>query len=96
MADMLYILFLKRLYKLCKKSPKGRIDIRKLVTDRMSYDRCFTFMLWANTDNICTISVMYDYTIINLSPEILKMRSQDYEEYITKKFKLKNDRRKTT
>lgn len=94
MADMSYISFLKRLYKLCKQSPKGRIDIRKIVTDRMSYDRCFTFMLWANTDNICTISVMYDYTIINLSPEILRMSSKDYQEFLTNKFQ--NDRHKTT
>lgn len=94
MADMSYISFLKRLYKLCKQSPKGRIDIRKIVTDRMSYDRCFTYMLWAEQDNICTISVMYDYTIIKLSPEILRMSSKDYQEFLTNKFQ--NDRRKTT
>lgn len=86
MADKLYISFLNRLYKHCKKTLKGRIDIRKLVTDRMSYDRCFTYMLWANIDNICTISVMYDYTIINLSPEILKMSSTDYQEFLKNKF----------
>lgn len=96
MADMLYISFLKRLYKLCKQSPKGRIDIRKIVTDRMSYDRCFTFMLWAEQDNICTISVMFDYTYIYLTQEVFMMSSTDYQELLIKKFNIKHDRRKTT
>lgn len=95
MADMLYMSFLNRLYKHCKKR-NGRIDIRYLVTDRLSYDTCFTFMLWAEQDNICTISVMFDCTIIYLSPEVLMMSGTDYEELLNKKFNIKHDRRKTT
>lgn len=95
MADMLYISFLNRLFKHCKKR-NGRIDIRHLVTDRLSYDTCFTFMLWAEQDDICTISVMFDYIIIYLTPEVFMMSRTDYYKLLGNKFNIKHDRRKTT
>lgn len=83
MADTLYIKFLYRLYNHCMKN-NGKTDIRAMVTERLSYDACYSFMIWAEQDGICSVSFMYDSIIIYLRPDVFKLNRTDYQTIIKK------------
>lgn len=85
MTNNLYLVFLTRLYKHCQKG-MGRTDIRTMVSDRLSYDACYSFMQWAEQDKICSLSVQYDCIIIWIDPEICKMKEPDFLQMLKRKF----------
>lgn len=74
----------------------GKADIRELVTEKVSYDACYSFMQWANQDDICSISVIYDSIKIYLNPEVYKMSRNEYYKLLGKKFNIRHDKHKRT
>lgn len=71
----------------------GKTDIRAMVTERLSYDACYSFMIWAEQDGICSVSFMYGSIIIYLHPDVFKLNQTDYHKLLSRKFKIKHDKR---